>query len=256
MTELLTPLPTTAAHGSVVRVHERVERVSPETVEHMRRVTRGSDFLSQRAGLSTELTEDLLIAALLHDMTKTRGKNASVVNKNGSLSLNETISMNSHPVTAFLDINRDPTILGLPEDEVDARAPRIGYLILTHHMSSKAVDHRTHGDYLPANYPGWPTVNEYAERDGYIISEECLTDSELDLARKVLSICDVMDFNITPGGRSYSQRRAPATPEAASDVVADQLFIPDELSSQDLLDLARFMTEARIDDIIAGRLRN
>ncbi len=256
MAELLTPLQKTAENACVTRMHKKVGEVSPETVEHMLRVTRGTDFLGERAGLSAEIAEDLLIAAALHDMTKTRGINAALVNKDGALDLYETISMNSHPVTAFLDINRNPKILQLPEAEVDTRAPRIGYLILTHHMNSKALKHRVHGDHLPANYPGWQTVEEYVSGEGYIISEETLADTELELARRVVSICDVMDFSITPGGRSYAKRRTPSAPEVAAQVVADQLVIPGELGSQDLLDLARFMTEARIDDILAGRVRN
>ncbi len=239
------------ANPFVIATHGRLEIDSPETAAHMGRVTELAAYLGPLTGISGAMQADLELAAALHDMTKTRGENRELVHKQGPLTLEETVRLNGHPLTAFLDINQRPELLCLSDDATAERAPNIAYLILTHHMHNQADGHRRFPDELPANYPNPATIARYAEQDDYIITSATVANPELRIASAILATCDVLDFNLHPGGRAYAREQTPASASAAVQRVSDQLVIPGAIRPADLLETAVYMIGPK-DDVIAA----
>ncbi|MDP3910471.1 MAG: HD-GYP domain-containing protein [Gemmatimonadales bacterium] len=77
---------------------KQIEARDPYTSGHSRRVAEYAQILAEEAGLTAKQVEDVATAALLHDVGKVYHEFGSVLQKEGRLSYEEKLLLQSHPV--------------------------------------------------------------------------------------------------------------------------------------------------------------
>ncbi len=93
------------ARDDVRRLAEAIRQFDPGTYRHCLRVARFTVHLAQADGLDDGATQELAVAAILHDLGKTK-LDDGIVNKPGPLDDEERAQMRRHPAAATPELER------------------------------------------------------------------------------------------------------------------------------------------------------
>lgn len=97
---------------------ERVEDSDPYTSGHSRRVAEYARTMSRELGLSAKQVDEITKAALLHDVGKAYSEFAPLLKKEGRLSPEERIIMQSHPVRSAELVGRISELRGTVQHSI------------------------------------------------------------------------------------------------------------------------------------------